>query len=284
MRFLRHGPPGHERPAMLDREGRLRDISGIVTDISASSLSACWDKLFHLDPERLPLVPQPGRIGACVAGVGKFVGIGLNYFDHAAEFGSPLPGEPIVFLKATSSICGPYDDIEIPIGSSQLDYEAELGVVIGQAAKYVPIERAMDHVLGYCTVNDASERHFQKERQGQWTKGKSHDTFGAIGPWLVTADEVSDPQKLGITAYVDGVQRQRGNTEGMVFPIARLISYVSRFMTLHPGDILATGTPAGVGMGFRPDPRYLRDGEVLEVEVEGLGRQRHRCVALQEEL
>jgi 2-keto-4-pentenoate hydratase/2-oxohepta-3-ene-1,7-dioic acid hydratase in catechol pathway len=274
MKLVRYGEAGHERPGLVDAEGRLRDLSAHVSDIAGSVLEPeGLARLAGLDPLSLPPVAGGPRIGPCVGGVGKFVCIGLNYSDHAAETGATVPAEPIVFLKATSAITGPNDRIEIPRGSQKTDWEVELGVVIGRPAKYVAPEDAFDHVAGYCVVNDVSERAFQIERQGQWTKGKSADTFGPIGPWLVTRDEVADPQDLKLWLEVDGVVRQNGSTRTMVYGVAFLVSYLSRFMTLEPGDVLSTGTPPGVGMGLRP-PVFLRPGNVVRLGVEGLGEQR----------
>ena len=274
MKLLRYGPVGNEKPGLLDDEGNIRDLSGIITDIAGDVLTdAGLQKLAAIDPASLPLVGGTPRIGPCVGGIGKFVCIGLNYSDHAAEAGQPVPTEPIVFMKATSAVCGPNDDIEIPRTSKKTDWEVELGVVIGKRAKYVSEEEALRHVAGYCTVNDVSERHFQSERLGQWTKGKSHDTFGPIGPWLVTRDEVPDPQNLDLWLEVDGVRRQNGNTGTMIFGVATIISYLSQFMTLNVGDVITTGTPPGVGMGQKPEPIFLKPGQVLELAVEGLGTQ-----------
>ncbi|MCF8467232.1 MAG: ureidoglycolate lyase [Sneathiella sp.] len=274
MKLLRYGPLGNEKPGLLDDVGNIRDLSGIVTDIAGDVLTdAGIKKLATVDPLSLPLVGGTPRIGPCVGGIGKFVCIGLNYSDHAAEAGQPVPTEPIVFMKATSAVCGPNDNIEIPRTSKKTDWEVELGVVIGKRAKYVTEEEALRHVAGYCTVNDVSERHFQSERLGQWTKGKSHDTFGPIGPWLVTRDEVPDPQNLDLWLEVDGVRRQNGNTGTMIFGVATIISYLSQFMTLNVGDVITTGTPPGVGMGQKPEPIFLKPGQVLELAVEGLGTQ-----------
>ncbi|MNS77876.1 Ureidoglycolate lyase [compost metagenome] len=274
MKLLRYGAVGQEKPAMLDAEGRLRDLSMHVNDIAHEVLlPAGLARLAALDPQSLPLVEGAPRIGACVAGSGKFICIGLNYSDHAAETGATVPPEPIVFLKATSAIGGPNDALEIPRGSTKTDWEVELGVVIGKTAKYVSEADAMDHVAGYCLINDVSERAFQTERQGQWTKGKSADTFGPIGPWLVTPDEVPDPQQLHMWLEVNGVRRQSGSTATMVYGVRYLIAYLSQFMSLRPGDIISTGTPPGVGMGFKP-PVYLKRGDVVTLGIEGLGTQR----------
>lgn len=277
MKLLRYGPRGAEKPGILDGEGRIRDLSGIVGDIAGEVL-VHLDRLAALDPETLPLVEGDPRLGPCVGGTGKFMCIGLNYADHAAESGLKVPPEPVLFLKANSAICGPDDPIVIPRGSVKTDWEVELGVVIGKPAKYVTEAEAMAHVAGYCVVNDVSERSFQAERSGQWTKGKSCDNFGQTGPWLVTRDEVPDPQALEMWLTVEGETMQQGSTRTMVYGVAFLVSYLSQFFTLHPGDIISTGTPPGVGMGKKP-PRYLRPGEVVELGIEGLGRQRQLCVA-----
>lgn len=279
MKLLRFGKNGQEHPGVLDQNGTIRDLSGHIGDISGP----CLDKdtlarLVQLDLRKLPEIAPDTRIGACVGAVGKLIAIGLNYSDHAQEAGMDVPPEPIIFHKATSSICGAFDDLERPRGATELDWEVELGVVIGTRAKYVTEADAMEHVAGYCTLNDASERSFQIKHSGQWTKGKCHDTFGAIGPWMVTADEISDPQNLRLTADVDQARMQNGTTATMVFGVRFLISYLSRFMTLEPGDIIATGTPPGVGMGQKPAPIYLTPGQILELEVEGLGAQKHLVV------
>jgi 2-keto-4-pentenoate hydratase/2-oxohepta-3-ene-1,7-dioic acid hydratase in catechol pathway len=278
MKLLRVGNVGEEQPAMLDAGGELRDLSGVVSDIAgAALLPESLDKLRTIDPKSLPLVAGMQRVGACVGGVGKFVCIGLNYSDHAAESGMAVPKEPVVFMKATSCICGPFDDVMIPRGSEKTDWEVELGVVIGKEARYVTEEEALSHVAGYCVVNDVSERAFQLEGTGQWVKGKSADTFGPIGPWLVTADEVPDPQALGLWLEVDGKRYQDGSTATMVFGVSHLVSYLSRFMSLQPGDIISTGTPPGVGLGQKP-PVYLRAGNVMRLGVQGLGEQRQTVV------
>ncbi|WP_340150411.1 ureidoglycolate lyase [uncultured Sneathiella sp.] len=275
MNLLRYGPLGKEKPGLIDTEGKIRDLSGIVSDISGDVLTdAGIAKLRDLDPKSLPLVEGEPRIGPCVGSVGKFVCIGLNYSDHAAEAGQPVPTEPIVFMKATSAICGPNDNVEIPRSSVKTDWEVELGVVMGKRAKYVSESEALDHVAGYCVVNDVSEREFQSERLGQWTKGKSHDSFGPIGPWLVTRDDVPDPQKLDLWLEVDGVRRQDGNTDTMIFGVAKIISYLSQFMTLDVGDVISTGTPPGVGMGQKPTPIFLKPGQIMKLGVEGLGEQK----------
>lgn len=274
MKLLRYGAPGTEKPAMLDADGQIRDLSGHVADIGGKDIDpAALAALAKLDPASLPLVAGSPRIGPCVTGTGKFICIGLNYADHAAESGMAVPPEPVVFMKATSAIVGPNDDLLIPRGSEKTDWEVELGVVIGKTAKYVSEADALDYVAGYCTVHDVSERAFQIERSGQWTKGKSCDTFGPIGPWLVTKDEVADPQNLGLWLKVNGETVQNGTTKTMVYGAAFLVSYLSQFMSLHPGDIISTGTPPGVGMGMKP-PRYLKVGDVVELGIEGLGGQK----------
>ncbi|MGF1563026.1 MAG: fumarylacetoacetate hydrolase family protein [Geminicoccaceae bacterium] len=280
MKLLRYGPPGQEKPGVLDDDGRIRDLSGQITDLSGDALLPdTLARLAGLSPDSLPIVPAENvRVGACVGHVGKFMCIGLNYSDHAAETGQKLPDEPILFMKASSAVCGPNDDVVIPRGSEKTDWEVELGVVIGKPAKYVDEAAALDHVAGYCVINDVSERAFQAERGGQWTKGKSCDTFGPIGPWLVTPDEVADPQDLRMWCDVDGHRYQDGTSATMVFGVAHLISYLSQFFTLHPGDVISTGTPPGVGLGLKP-PRFLKVGNVIELGIEGLGSQRQVCVA-----
>ena len=279
MKLVRYGNVGEERPAILDAEGRLRDLAGVVGDIAGAVLAPeSLAELRRIEAKNLPLVSGAPRIGACVGGVGKFLCIGLNYSDHAAESGMAVPAEPVVFMKATSAICGAYDEVMIPRGSEKTDWEVELGVVIGREARYVREEDALSHVAGYCVVNDLSERAFQLEGTGQWVKGKSADTFGPIGPWLVTAEEVPDPQALNLWLEVDGRRYQNGSTAKMVFGVAYLVSYLSRFMSLQPGDIISTGTPPGVGLGQKP-PVYLRAGNVIRLGVEGLGEQRQTVVA-----
>jgi len=279
MKLVRYGNAGEERPGMIDAEGGLRDLSRIVGDIAGAVLAPeSLAELRRIEAKNLPLISGAPRIGACVGGVGKFLCIGLNYSDHAAESGMAVPAEPVVFMKATSAICGPYDDVMIPRGSEKTDWEVELGVVIGKEARYVREEDALSHVAGYCVVNDLSERAFQLEGTGQWVKGKSADTFGPIGPWLVTAEEVPDPQALNLWLEVDGHRYQNGSTARMVFGVAYLVSYLSRFMSLQPGDIISTGTPPGVGLGQKP-PVYLRAGNVIRLGVEGLGEQRQTVVA-----
>ncbi len=273
MKLLRVGEPGMEKPAILDAEGKARDLSSVVADIAGDALlPQTLEKIAALDPSALPVLGE-GRIGPCVGQVGKFICIGLNYSDHAAETGAEVPKEPVIFMKATSAICGPNDDVLIPRGSVKTDWEVELGVVIGRGGAYIDEAEALDHVAGYCVVNDVSEREFQIERGGTWDKGKGCDTFGPIGPWLVTRDEVADPQKLKMWLEVDGHRYQNGSTETMVFGVAHLVSYVSRFMSLQPGDIISTGTPPGVGMGQKPQV-YLKGGEVIALGIEGLGTQR----------
>ena len=278
MKLLRYGPKGQEKPGLLDQAGKIRDLSAHIADIAGETLSdEVLRRLADLDPSKLPEV-APQRLGACVGQVGKFLCIGLNYSDHAAEAGMEVPPEPILFAKATSAICGPDDDVELPRGSTATDWEVELGVVIGKAAKYVSEEDALNHVAGYCVVNDVSERDFQIRRSGQWIKGKSADTFGPIGPWLVTRDEVPDPQALPMYLDVNGKRMQQGSTRTMVYGVAHVVSYLSQFMSLQPGDVIATGTPPGVGMGQKPDPVYLKPGDVMELSVEGLGTQHQRVV------
>jgi 2-keto-4-pentenoate hydratase/2-oxohepta-3-ene-1,7-dioic acid hydratase in catechol pathway len=275
MKLLRYGPAGAEKPGILDGAGRIRDLSGVVADIGGEVLTRL-DSL-RVDVEALPLVEGSPRLGPCVGGTGKFICIGLNYSDHAAETGAKVPPEPIIFMKATSAICGPNDPILIPRGSEKTDWEVELGVVIGKPAKYVTEADAMAHVAGYCVINDVSERAFQTERQGQWTKGKSCDNFGQTGPWLVTKDEVADPQDLGMWLKVGDQMMQNGSTRTMVYGVAYLVSYLSQFFTLHPGDIISTGTPPGVGLGMKP-PRYLKAGEVVTLGIAGLGEQRQEVM------
>jgi 2-keto-4-pentenoate hydratase/2-oxohepta-3-ene-1,7-dioic acid hydratase in catechol pathway len=275
VKLLRYGDAGAERPGLLDRNGRIRDLSSVVDDIAGNVLSSeSLQKLGELDPEALPLVPEGVRYGPCVGRVGKFICIGLNYADHAAESNLPVPEEPVVFMKATSAISGPYDPVLKPRGSTKLDWEVELGVVIGRRASYVPEAEAMDHVAGFCTINDISERNFQIERGGTWDKGKGCDTFGPIGPWLVTRDEIPDVDNLDMWLEVNGRRFQNGNTRTMVFKTAFLVHYVSQFMSLQPGDIISTGTPPGVGMGQKPEPIYLKPGDVMTLGIAGLGAQR----------
>jgi len=274
MKLLRYGDVGSERPGLLDADGTIRDLSAHVGDIAGTVLHpASLDMLSKLDPKSLPAVSGKPRIGACVAGTGKFICIGLNYSDHAAETGATVPSEPIIFMKASSAIVGPDDDVLIPRGSVKTDWEVELAVVIGKTAKYVSEGDALDYVAGYCVAHDVSERAFQAERQGQWTKGKSCDTFGPTGPWLVTKDEVADPQNLKMWLTVNGKTMQNGSTKTMVYGVAYLVSYLSQFMSLHPGDIISTGTPPGVGLGMKP-PVFLKAGDVVELGIEGLGQQK----------
>jgi 2-keto-4-pentenoate hydratase/2-oxohepta-3-ene-1,7-dioic acid hydratase in catechol pathway len=279
MKLLRHGPIGAEKPGMLAADGSIRDLSGLVPDIAGAVLSDTGLSMLRaIDPMSLPEVPAATRLGACVAGTGKFICIGLNYADHAAESGMAVPPEPVIFMKATSAICGPYDPIIIPRKSVKTDWEVELAVIIGTTAKYVSEADAMAHVAGYAVTNDVSEREFQIERAGQWTKGKSCDNFGQLGPWLVTRDEVADPQDLAMWLTVNGEKMQNGSTRTMVYGVAHLVSYLSQFMTLHPGDVISTGTPPGVGLGMKP-PRYLKAGDVVELSIAGLGTQRQDCIA-----
>jgi len=275
MKLVRYTHAGGIRPGMLDENGDLRDLSDHVADIAKEALSdATLARISALDANDLPKVDAPVNLAPCVGEVGKFMCIGLNYSDHAAEAGMPIPDHPILFLKANSAICGPNDDIVLPRGSTATDWEIELGVVIGKSTKYVSEADALSHVAGYCVINDVSERDFQLKRTGQWTKGKSCDTFGPIGPWLVTRDAVPDPQALRLTLDVNGKRMQDGSTNTMVFTVAQIIAHLSEMMTLHPGDVIATGTPPGVGMGFKPNPVYLKPGDVVEAAIEGLGQQR----------
>ncbi|BEM31185.1 ureidoglycolate lyase [Serratia marcescens] len=279
MKLLRYGQPGQERPGMLDAQGRLRDLSQHITDVGgAALLPASLAKLRALDSATLPLVEGQPRLGACVGGIGKFICIGLNYADHAAETGAAIPEEPVVFNKWTSAVVGPHDRVEIPRGSQKTDWEVELGVVIGQGGRYISEADAMRHVAGYCVINDVSEREYQIERGGTWDKGKGCDTFGPIGPWLVTADEIADPHSLNLWLEVDGKRYQDGNTSTMIFRIPQIVSYLSRFMSLQPGDVISTGTPPGVGMGQKPQPIYLRAGQTMRLGIEGLGEQRQQTV------
>ncbi|TWB10513.1 2-keto-4-pentenoate hydratase/2-oxohepta-3-ene-1,7-dioic acid hydratase in catechol pathway [Nitrospirillum amazonense] len=280
MKLLRYGPQGQERPGLLDADGRIRDLSGAIADITPEVLSpAGLDRLRALDPTTLPLVDGGPRLGVPLARVGKFLAIGLNYADHAKEANLPIPGEPILFTKATSCLNGPDDDVMLPQDSAKSDWEVELGVVFGRTARYVPQDRALDYVAGYVLVNDVSERFNQKERGSQWDKGKGHDTFGPVGPWLVTADEVGDPQDLDMWLDLNGRRMQTGNTRTMIFGVAELIAYVSRFITLEPGDILTTGTPPGVGEGQKPDMVFLKAGDVMTLGIAKLGTQRQKVVA-----
>ncbi len=282
MKLMRVGAPGAERPAMMGADGKIRDLSGVVRDFDADVLSrAGLAKLAALDPAGLPIVQPGGRIGPPVPRPVNFVCIGLNYADHAAESGLPIPKEPIVFLKSLGAYQGPDDAVRRPRGSKKLDWEVELGIIIGERAKYVPEHEAMQHVAGYCIVNDVSEREFQIERSGTWDKGKGCDTFGPTGPWLVTQDEVPDPHVLDLWAEVDGKRMQDGNTRTMIFNVPKIVSYVSHFMTLHPGDVIATGTPPGVGMGIKPEPVFLQDGQTMRLGISGLGEQTQRVIAHQ---
>ncbi|MDB2548228.1 fumarylacetoacetate hydrolase family protein [Paracoccaceae bacterium] len=279
MKLLRYGPQGQEKPAILDAEGRVRDLSSHVTDFAGADVSfEALDAIRKIDISTLPVVAKPGRIGACLASVPNFYCIGLNYAKHAAETGAEPPKEPIIFSKATSSLSGPFDPVVIPRNSVKADWEVELGVVIGREALYVSEADALSYVAGYCTINDVSEREFQIEKGGQWIKGKSAPTFGPTGPYLVTADEVGDPQKLGLTLSLNGEVVQDSNTDDMIFGVAKIISYMSQFMKLVPGDIIATGTPSGVGMGMKPQ-RFLKPGDVMEIEVKGLGAQKQTAEA-----
>ena len=280
MKLLRYGPKGQEKPGLVDAEGNIRDLSTHVDDLAGDALSdASLARLRAIDPATLPLVRGEPRIGACVGRVGKMVCIGLNYADHAAESNMPIPSEPVVFNKWTSAIVGPNDDIEIPRGSKKTDWEVELGVVIGRPCKYVDEANALDYVAGFCVINDVSEREWQIERGGQWDKGKGFDTFGPMGPWLVTRDEIADPQQLHLWLEVDGHRYQNGNTRTMIFTVAKLVSYLSQCMSLQPGDVISTGTPPGVGLGIKPEPVYLKAGQSIRLGIEGLGEQRQRTVA-----
>ena len=279
MRLVRFGPAGEERPGLLDAAGRVRSLDGVIDDVAgAALLHGSIEDLRAIDPSSLPLVDPAARLGPCVGRVGKVVCIGLNYADHATESGMELPAEPVIFMKATSSIAGPHDDLVLPRGATKVDWEVELGVVIGEVARYVDEADALRHVAGYCVVNDLSERAFQLEGTGQWVKGKSADGFCPLGPWLVTPDEVPDPQDLRLWLEVNGATRQDGSTRTMVFGVATLVSYVSRYMSLHPGDVIASGTPPGVALGMA-DPPWLRPGDLMRLGIDGLGEQRQRVVA-----
>jgi len=280
MKLVRYGAAGREKPGILDAQGRIRDLSKIVPDIAGDVLSPKGlAKLRKLNPDKLPLIRGTPRLGACVGNIGNFIAIGLNYSDHAAEAGMPIPKEPIIFNKAHSCICGPNDDTMVPKGSSKLDYEVELGVVIGSRARYLAKNNAMDVVAGYCLANDISERVFQLERSGgQWNKGKGCETFGPLGPWLVTKDEIRDPQRLDMWLTVNGETRQNGSTRTMIFGVAHLVWYCSQFFVLEPGDVIITGTPPGVGMGFKPEPKFLKAGDVVRLGIDGLGEQRQKVV------
>lgn len=277
MKLLRYGPIGSEKPGLLDNAGLLRDLSEHVGDINGAMLDdATLDLLRALDVSALPIVEGEQRIGACVGNIGKFLCIGLNYSDHAAETGAAIPKHPILFFKANSAIVGAYDDVVMPRGSINTDWEVELGVIIGKTAKYVSKGDALDHVAGYCIVNDVSERHFQANLTGQWTKGKSCDTFGPTGPWLVTRDEVADPQNLSMSLDVNGKRMQTGSTATMIFSVAEIIEHLSGLMTLHPGDVITTGTPPGVALGMKPEPIFLKVGDIMDLKIEGLGHQKQK--------
>ncbi|AZR24532.1 fumarylacetoacetate hydrolase family protein [Xanthomonas vasicola] len=279
MKLVRIGAEGHERPGLIDSEGRIRDLSGVIDDVAGEHITnAGLEKLRALDLTTLPLIEGEVRYGAAVGRIGKFICVGLNYADHAAESGMEVPKMPILFMKATTAVCGPNDTVIIPRGSVKSDWEVELGVVIGDVARDVSVDEALNHVAGYAVINDLSEREFQLEHGGQWVKGKSADTFGPIGPWLVTRDEIADPQNLSMWLEVNGHRYQNGSTRTMVFGVAELVSHISRYMTLMPGDVISTGTPPGVGLGQKP-PVYLKPGDVMELEIEGLGRQRQPVVA-----
>lgn len=280
MKLLRVGAPGLEKPAILHTDGTYRDLSAIVPELRGLVLTPeGLGRIRAVDPASLPILDRNQRIGPCVDKVGKFICIGLNYADHAAETGAPIPAEPIIFMKATSAIIGPNDDVIIPKNAIKPDWEVELGIIIGREARYVEEADAMDHVAGYCIVNDLSERHFQTERGGQWDKGKGCDTFGPIGPWLVTPDEIPDPQNLAMWLEVDGHRYQNGSTRTMIFNVVQIVSYVSQFMSLQPGDIISTGTPPGVGMGIKPEPVWLKPGNVMHLGIDGLGEQRQNVKA-----
>jgi len=278
MKLLRHGEFGQEKPGIIDQDGKIRDLSKHISDINGDTI--CSDglkKISAIDLSSLPIIPDNTRLGACVGSVGKFLCIGLNYSDHAAESGLPVPSEPILFSKATSAIVGPNDKVEIPRNSSETDWEVELGIIIGKKAKYIDEGNAQDYIAGYCVINDVSERAFQIKREGQWTKGKSCDTFGPTGPYLVTKDEVADVQNLNMFLDVNGKRMQDGSTNTMIFSVNHIVYYLSQFMSLHPGDIIATGTPPGVGMGMKPS-LYLKSGDVMTLGIEGLGEQSQTCI------
>jgi len=282
MKLVRYGQAGQEKPGLIDAQGTLRDLSSVIPDVAGEALSTkSLEKLRGLDPAGLPVVPAGQRLGACVGRVGNFIAIGLNYADHAAETGAPIPAEPIVFNKAPSCIVGPNDDVIIPRGSQKTDWEVELAIVIGERASYVGANEALDFVAGYCVCNDVSEREYQLERGGTWTKGKGCPTFGPLGPWLVTRDEIPEPQNLGMWLDVNGERMQTGSTKTMIFDVAQIVSYVSHFMILEPGDVITTGTPPGVGMGMKP-PRYLKSGDTVALGIDGLGEQRQRVLAYEE--
>lgn len=280
MKLVRYGALGKEKPGLIDQDGKLRDLSGVITDIGPAELSPKGlAKLAKIKTEKLPLVKGKPRYGVPITGVGKFLAIGLNYSDHAQEAGMPIPKEPIMFMKADTSLSGPNDKVMLPRGSKKSDWEVELGVVIGTKAQYVTKKDALKHVAGYCVVNDVSEREYQIERGGTWDKGKGCDTFGPVGPWLVTADEIANPQRLTMWLDVNGQRYQTGSTKTMIFDVATIISYASQFMTLMPGDIITTGTPPGVGMGVKPTPRFLKAGDVMTLGIDGLGEQRQEVIA-----
>jgi 2-keto-4-pentenoate hydratase/2-oxohepta-3-ene-1,7-dioic acid hydratase in catechol pathway len=282
MKLLRYGPKGQEKPGLLDAAGKIRDLSAVIADVNPEALSqAALDKLRKLDPASLPLVAGAPRLGACLTQIPKIVCVGLNYTDHAKETGAAIPKEPILFMKATSSLNGPNDDVMLPKGSQKSDWEVELGIVIGSVTRYVGEKEALKHIAGYCVVNDVSEREFQIERGGQWTKGKSADTFCPMGPWLVTADEVTDPGKLDLFCEVSGQKMQNGTTANLIFGVAHIVSYISHFMTLMPGDVIPTGTPAGVGLGMKP-PRFLKPGDTMRLGISGLGEQNQKVVGFRE--
>lgn len=280
MKLIRYGQKGAERPGVVDAQGNIRDVSAHIADWAGDALSAkTLKEIAALDLGKLPVVEGNPRIGPCVGNVGKLICTGLNYADHAAKSNMELPTEPLLFMKATSAICGPYDDLQRPVGSQKLDWEVELAIVIGSQAKNVSADKALDHVAGYCVINDVTDRAFQLERGGQWMKGKSADTFAPLGPWLVTRDEVADVKNLSMWLDVDQTRRQDGNTKTMVFAVETIVSYISQFMTLNPGDVIATGTPPGVGMGIKPQPVYLENGQVIKAGIQGLGEQCQRVVA-----
>ncbi|MCQ9618216.1 fumarylacetoacetate hydrolase family protein [Paenalcaligenes niemegkensis] len=280
MKLLRYGLAGQEKPGILDDKGVIRDISSLTADINGDFLSSeAFNRLKNTDLETFPTVDSKSRIGACIGDIGKFICIGLNYADHAAESNMPIPDEPVVFNKWLSAVVGPNDDVMIPRGSEKTDWEVELGVVIGKTASYIDESVALDHVAGYCVINDVSEREYQIERGGTWDKGKGCDTFGPIGPWLVTSDEVPNPHRLNLWLEVDGKRYQDGSTETMIFSVPKIVAYLSQFMTLHPGDVISTGTPPGVGMGQKPNPVYLRPGQVMRLGIDGLGEQQQEVVA-----
>ena len=280
MKLVRYGGPNAEKPGIIDNDGNIRDLSAHISDVDGSMLNRLsLDRLNGIDKDLLPIVSGSTRLGACVGSVGKFICIGLNFHEHAKETGNPVPRHPIVFMKATSAINGPFDDVVLPRGSKHTDWEIELGVVIGERTKYVGAEEALDYVAGYCVVNDVSERFYQTKLNGQWTKGKSCDTFGPLGPWLVTADEIPDPQNLAMTMDVNGKRMQTGNTNDMIFTVREIIAHLSSLMTLHPGDVIASGTPSGVGSGKKPEAIFLRVGDRMVGSVEGLGRQEQTIVS-----